>query len=58
VSDTYIALFSKFIPVGVWEAVYIIQGLIDQQFRMKPDTIHWDTRGQALPVYALAHLFG
>jgi len=26
VSDTYIALFSKFIPVGVWEAVHIIQG--------------------------------
>jgi Tn3 transposase DDE domain len=27
ISDTYIALFSKFIPVGVWEAVHIIQGL-------------------------------
>jgi TnpA family transposase len=58
VSDTYIALFSKFIPVGVWEAVHIIQGLLDQQSRMKPDTIHADTQGQALPVYALAHLFG
>ena len=38
VSDTYIALFSKFIPVGVWEAVHIIQGLLDQQSKVKPDT--------------------
>jgi TnpA family transposase len=58
VSDTYIALFSKFIPVGVWEAVHIIQGLLDQQSSVKPDTIHADTQGQALPVYALAHLCG
>ncbi|MDI6105112.1 Tn3 family transposase [Actinoplanes sp. NEAU-A12] len=58
VSDTYIALFSKFIPVGVWEAVHIIQGLLDQQSTVKPGTIHADTQGQALPVYALAHLCG
>ncbi|MCM3884816.1 Tn3 family transposase [Frankia sp. R82] len=25
ISDTYIALFSRFIPCGVWEAVYIIR---------------------------------
>jgi TnpA family transposase len=42
----------------VWEAVHIIQGLLDQQSTVKPDTIHADTRGQALPVYALAHLCG
>jgi hypothetical protein len=29
IPDTYIALFSRFIPVGVWEAVYLIQGLVD-----------------------------
>lgn len=28
VSDTYIALFSHFIPCGVWEAVYILDGLL------------------------------
>jgi TnpA family transposase len=28
VADTYIALFSHFIPCGVWEAVYIIDGLL------------------------------
>jgi TnpA family transposase len=58
ISDTYIALFSRFIPVGVWEAVYLIQGLLDQQSKVKPSTVHTDTQGQALPVYALAHLFG
>ena len=26
VSDTYVALFSHFIPCGVWEAVYILEG--------------------------------
>lgn len=29
VADTYIALFSHFIPCGVWEAVYIIDGLLN-----------------------------
>ena len=27
VADNYVALFSHFIPCGVWEAVYIIEGL-------------------------------
>ena len=58
ISDTYIALFSRFIPVGVWEAVFLIQGLLDQQSKVKPTKVHTDTQGQALPVYALAHLFG
>src|SRR5713101_1865103 len=58
ISDTYIALFSRFIPVGVWEAVYLIQGLLDQQSKARPTKVHTDTQGQALPVYALAHLFG
>jgi len=25
---TYVALFSHFIPCGVWEAVYILDGLL------------------------------
>ena len=28
ISDTYIALFSHFIACGVWEAVYILDGLL------------------------------
>jgi len=27
VADIYIALFSHFIPCGVWEAIYILEGL-------------------------------
>jgi TnpA family transposase len=58
VSDTYIALFSHFIPCGVWEAVYIIDGLLKNQSDIQPDTVHADTQGQSLPVFALAHLLG
>ena len=54
----YIALFSHFIPCGVWEAVYIIEGLLRQRSDADPDTIHADTHGQSYPVHALAHLFG
>ena len=58
VSDTYIALFSHFIPCGVWEAVYIIDGLLKNKSEIQPDTVHADTQGQSLPVFALAHLLG
>ena len=58
ISDTYIALFSRFIPVGVWEAVYLIEGLLQQESKVRPGTVHADTQGQSFPVFALAHLFG
>lgn len=58
VSDTYIALFSRFIPCGVWEAVYIIDGLLSNESDVQPDTIHADTQGQSLPVFGLATLLG
>ena len=58
VADNYIALFSHFIPCGVWEAVYIIEGLLRNLSDAEPDTIHADTQGQSYPVHALAHLFG
>ncbi|MEU4704535.1 Tn3 family transposase [Nonomuraea dietziae] len=56
VSNTYIALFSRFIPCGVWEAVYIIEGLLRNTSDIQPDTIHADTQGQALPVFGLGAL--
>ncbi|RIK40738.1 MAG: hypothetical protein DCC55_14160 [Chloroflexi bacterium] len=31
ISDTYVALFSHFIACGVWEAVYILDGLLKNQ---------------------------
>jgi TnpA family transposase len=58
VSDTYIALFSHFIPCGVWEAVYILDGLLKNESEIQPDTIHADTQGQSAPVFALAYLLG
>ena len=58
ISDIYIALFSRFIPRGVWEAVYIIDGLLQQQARLKRATVHADTPGELFPVFALADLFG
>ncbi|MER7313325.1 Tn3 family transposase [Streptomyces halstedii] len=58
VSDTYIALFTHFIPCGVWEAAYIIEGLLKNTSEVQPTTVHADTKGQSFPVFALAHLLG
>ncbi|MEV6154619.1 Tn3 family transposase [Nonomuraea sp. NPDC052129] len=58
VADTYIALFTRFIPCGAWEAVYIIDGLLQNASEVKPTTIHADTQGQSFPVFTLAHLLG
>ncbi|MDQ0175423.1 TnpA family transposase [Bacillus chungangensis] len=54
VSDTYIALFSHFIPCGVWETVYIINGLLKNKSNNQPDTLHADTQAQSTPVFALS----
>lgn len=58
VSDTYIALFSHFIPCGVWEAVYLLDGLLKNTSEIQPDTIHGDTQSQSATVFALAYLLG
>jgi len=58
VSDTYVALFSRFIPCGVWEAVHLIEGLLANDSDIRPSTVHADTQGQSAPVFTLATLFG
>jgi TnpA family transposase len=58
ISDTYIALFSHFIACGVWEAVYILDGLLKNKSVLQPDTVHADTQGQSEVVFGLAHLLG
>lgn len=58
VADNYVALFSHFIPCGVWEAVFIIEGLLQNKSDIQPDTVHADTQGQSAPVFALAYLLG
>jgi TnpA family transposase len=50
--------FCHFIPCGVWEAVYILDGLLHNQSEIQPDTIHGDTQAQSATVFALAYLLG
>ena len=54
----YIALFSHFIPCGVYEAIYILDGLIKNESDIQPDTLHGDTHAQSAPVFGLAYLLG
>ena len=58
VADSYIALFSRFIPCGVYEAIYILDGLLENQSDIQPDTLHADTHGQSEVVFGLAYLLG
>ncbi|MGW1617076.1 transposase [Streptomyces sp. NPDC002285] len=58
VADTYVALFSRFVPCGVWEAVYLIDSLLQNQSAAQPEKIHADTQDQSFPVFGLAHLLG
>jgi TnpA family transposase len=58
ISATYIALFSNFIACGVWEAVYILDGLLQNRSAFEADTVHADTHGQSEPVFGLAYLLG
>ncbi|MGD6399316.1 Tn3 family transposase, partial [Xanthomonas citri pv. citri] len=58
VSDKYIALFSHFIPCGIHEAVYILDGMLTNRSDIQPDTVNGDTQAQSFPVFGLAHLLG
>ena len=58
ISDTYVALFSRFIPCGVWEAVYLLDLLLSNDSAIQPGSVHADTQGQSLPVFGLAALLG
>lgn len=58
VSDKYVALFSHFIPCGVHEATYILDGLLANTSDIQPEIVHGDTQAQSYPVFGLAHLLG
>ena len=58
VSDQYVALFTHFINCGMWEAVYILDGLIKNKSDIQPGVIHADTQGQSSPVFGLSYLLG
>ena len=57
-SDKYVALFSRFISCGVWEAIHILDGFLANQSAIQPDTVIGDTQGQSEPVFALSYLMG
>ena len=58
IADSYIALFTSFIPCGVWEAVHILDGLMKNRSVIQPNTLHADIRGQSEPVFGLCRLLG
>src|SRR5437764_1277719 len=45
-------------PDKVYEAIYILDGLIRNISEIKPKTVHADTQGQNLPVFGLSRLMG
>lgn len=52
-ADNYIAVFRHFIPPGVWEAIYVIEGLLKAGLSVEADTVHSDTqasRPRSLPL--------
>lgn len=58
VSDTYQALFSRFITCGTYEAIHILDLFLENKSDFTPDTIHADTHGQSAAVFGLARLLG
>ena len=58
VSDNYIALFSRFIGCGIYEATYILDILHNQLSDLQPTRLHSDSHGQSAHVFALAYLLG
>ncbi|HCF3291716.1 TPA: Tn3 family transposase [Pseudomonas aeruginosa] len=58
VANNYIAVFQHFIPPGIWEAIYVIEGLLKADLSVEADTVYSDTQGQSATVFAFTHLLG
>jgi len=58
VTDTYIALFCHFIPCGVREAIYILDGLTKNMSNINPNILHGDSHAQMLTAFCLSYLLG
>lgn len=58
VADNYIALFSRFIACGTYEATYILDALLENLSDTRPTRVHADTHGQSAAVFGLAYLLG
>lgn len=58
IADNYIALFSRFIACGTYEATYILDAFHRNLSNTRPRRIHADTHGQSAAVFGLAYLLG
>lgn len=58
VSDTYIALFSRFLACGAYEGHAILDFVAESRSLLQPSTVHSDTHGQSAPIFGLAYLLG
>ncbi len=58
VSDTYIALFSRFLACGAYEGHSILDFVAENRSLLQPHTVHSDSHGQSAPIFGLAHLLG
>ena len=58
VSDTYIALFSRFLACGAYEGHASLDFVAENRSLLQPSTVHSDTHGQSAPIFGLAHLLG
>jgi TnpA family transposase len=58
VSDTYIALFSRFLACGAYEGHTILDFVAENRSLLQPTTVHSDTHGQSAAIFGLAHLLG
>jgi TnpA family transposase len=58
VANNYIAYFAHFIPPGIREAIYVIEGLLRNTLSIQPDAVHSDTHGQTTTVFAFTYLLG
>lgn len=57
-SDKYIALITRFISCGTWEAIHILDGFQENKSELQPDTVIGDTQSQSEAVFALSYLMG
>lgn len=58
IADDYIALFSRFIACGTYEATDILDALLHNLSDLKPKRVHADTHGQSSAVFGVAYLIG
>jgi len=58
VAGDYIALFSRFIPCGALEGVYILDPFFRHTSDEPPEAVHSDTHGQSAAIFGLSYLLG